>query len=273
MDLITKAIQDIKFSIPREILRMAYLEDRFAQYSQAPVSLDKAIRDKTIIPRVVVDTDIVGGQTIIVSLAGISPKVIDEHNYLFEIPPERVDYRTIMSVLSVSYFRNNSMPGYQFNAAAGVSPSTGGALALSAQRAMNSRENIPIISTAECQVVGHNVVLVRNHLRTAAMTEIRCRVENDENLANMPLTVAPVFSKLCRFAAKAFIYNELIVKLDRGRIDRGHEIGAVKSIIESYADANENYELCRDEEWGAVSIMADRLTYEDLLRLQMDPSA
>ena len=60
MDLITKAIQDVKYAIPREILRMAYLEDRVGQYVPAPTSLESAIRDKTILPRVVVDTDIVG---------------------------------------------------------------------------------------------------------------------------------------------------------------------------------------------------------------------
>ena len=265
MDLITKAI-------PREILRMAYLEDRVADFIAAPTSLEKAIRDKTILPRVVVDTDIVGGQTVIVSLDGIAPKAFDDHNYIFEIPPDRLDNRTILSVLSINYFRSENLPAYQFNSAPGIAPMMGSELSMSAQRAMNSRGSIPIVSTAECTVVGHNVVMVRNHLKTAAMTQIRCRIENDENLGNLPITVAPVFSKLCTYAVKAFIYNELIVKLDRGRIDRGHEIGAIKNIIDSYSDAEENYRTCRDEEWGAVALMCDRLVYEDLLKMMVDPS-
>lgn len=272
MDLITKAIQDVKWAIPREILRMAYQENRVNGILQVANSLDDAIRNRTIIPRVVVDTDIVGGQTLIVSLDGIAPKSIDEHNYIFEIPPERTDHRTIISVLAINYYRSENLPAYQFNSAPAISPMMGSELSMSAQRAMNSRGSIPIVSTAECSVVGHNVIMVRNHLKTAAMTQIRCRVENDQNLANLPIKVAPQFSKLCIYAAKAFIYNELIVKLDRGRIDRGHELGAIKSIIDSYADAEENYQTYRDEQWAAVTVMADRPLYEDLMKLLCDPS-
>lgn len=272
MDLITKAIQDVKYAIPREILRMAYMENRISQYVPIPTSLENAIRDKTILPRVVVDTDIVGGQTIIISLNGITPKAIDDHNYIFEIPPDRTDNRTIISVLAINYFRSENLPAYQFNSAPGIAPTMGSELSMSAQRAMNSRGSIPIVSTAECTVVGHNVLMVRNHLKSAAMTQVRCRVENDQNLANLPITVAPMFSKLCTFAVKAYIYNELIVKLDRGHIDRGHELGSIKSIIDSYSDAEENYRTCRDEEWGAVATMCDTLVYRDLLTMMIDPS-
>ncbi len=271
MDLITKAIQDVKYAIPREILRMAYLEDRVGQYVPAPTSLESAIRDKTILPRVVVDTDIVGGQTIIIDLGGLTPKIIDDHNFIFEIPSERTDNRTIISVLAVNYFRSENIPAGNYNNAPGISPMAGSELSTSAQRAMNSRGSIPLVSTAECIVVGHNVIMIRNHLRTAAMTQLRCRVENDQNLANLPITVAPIFSKLCTFAVKAFVYNELIIKLDRGRIDRGHELGSIKNIIDGYSDSEENYRTCRDEEWGAVATMCDTNVYHDLLKMSINP--
>lgn len=272
MDLITKAIQDVKYAIPREVLRMAYMDKPVNGFVPLAKNLESAIRDMTILPRVIVDTDIAGGQTILVSLAGLNAKEIDDYNYIFEIPPERVDNRTILSVMAVNYYRSINAQGSRSDVMAGISPASGNDLSSSTQRAMNSRGSIPVVSTAECQVVGHNVIMIRNHLRTAAMAEIRCRVENDQNLSNLPITVAPMFSKLCTFAVKAFIYNELIVKIDRGVIDRGHEIGALKNIIESYSDAEENYRTCRDEEWGAVATMCDTVTYHDLLKMQMFPS-
>lgn len=271
MDLISKAIQDVRYSVPYEILRMAYMDDRAALYRAKPLSLDEAIRERTIVPRVVADTDIANGQVTIISLDGISPITIDDHNYIFEIPSERVDNRKIISVLSVNYYRSELVPGYQYAATPSITPMIGSELTSSAHRAIDTRSSIPIISTAEASVVGHNVIMIRNHLRTAAFTQIRCRVSNDANLQNLPLTVAPVFSKLCIFAVKAFIYNELIIRLDKGHIDRGHEISIIKSMVESYSDAEQNYLSVRDEEWGAVTIMADRPVYEDLIKMQIDP--
>ncbi len=272
MDLITKAVKDVMYNIPRELLRVAYMEDRVSPYIQSPRSLEEAIREKTIIPRVVADTDLIGGQTIYVPLAGITPKIMDDDNFIFEIPAERTGNRKIISVLAVNYFRSENIPAYQNSSAPMVAPMLGSELSMSAQRAMNSRGSIPLISTAECIVVGHNVVMIRNHLRTAAMTQLKCRVENDQNLANLPLTVFPIFSKLCIFAVKAYIYNELIIKIDAGVIHRGHQLGVFKNTVESYADANENYATCRDEEWGAVTVMADAPVFAELIKTMLDPS-
>lgn len=271
MDLLTKAVQDVKWWIPYEILRMAYTQDRVSHYVKRSSSLEELIREKTIIPRVVVDTNIAGGPTIVIPLDGLSPITMDDQNYIFEIPPDRTENRTIMSVLAVLYYRSELSAGYQHAATPSISPMQGTDLSTSAHRAMDSRGSIPIVSTHEASVVGHNVIMVRNHLRTASMTGIRCRVEHDENLANLPIQVAPTFSKLCLEAVKAFIHTELRIKLDRGLIDRGHDIGSIKSIIDEYADANQNYVTIRDEEWNKVQFMADRPAYEDVLKLMHDP--
>jgi len=268
MDLITKAITEIKFTIPRAVLKLAYSDRQ--DFRTAPISLDEQIRRKTIMARVLVDADIVGGDTIIVDLAGIAPKLVDEFNYVFEIPPERVNYRTILTALSVNYMNTNQLvgslvPGYS-NAV-----NSGSDITHAAQRAMDSRSSIPIVSNADCLMVGHNTVMIRNHMRTAAVVQLRCAVTNDERLSNISIRSAPDFSKLCILAVKSFIYNELLIAIDRGYLERGQELGAVRSYIDGLSDAEEMYQTFLREQWGAVSVMNDRLSFEDLLHMQLSP--
>lgn len=275
MNLVTKAISDVQYRIPREVLRIAYLENNIYSYSagyqRRQVSLDQAIKEMTIVPRVLIDANIVGGQTVEVNMAGIQPVMIDDSNAIYEIPPERTNNRTILSCLSISFFRSNIVPGNNYGSLPSILPNNTNELNGSALRAMDSRMGIPMVSSSDCKVVGHNVIMVTNKLRTATVTRARCILENEENLGNLSIKSALDFSKLCEFAVKSFVYNELIVKLDRGRIERGHEIGTIKSIIESYSDAEENYQTFLKEQWSGVAIHSDRSTYEALLRIQMDP--
>ena len=137
---------------------------------------------------------------------------------------------------------------------------------------MDSRGNIPIVSNAEVIITGHNTLMVRNHLITSQVVQARVVVSSDENLSNISIRNAPIFSKLCILAAKSHVYNELVVKLDRGYLERGQELGVVKSIVESYAEAEDMYTTFLREERGAVATISNRLTYADFLKLQINPA-
>lgn len=269
MDIIQKAIDEIKFRIPREILKLAYMEKR--TWSEAPVSLDEMIRRKTIHARVIVDTNIAGGDTVIIDLKGLTPYQMDVYNYVFEIPGSLVNFRTIMAALSINYMTYTASMNTALQNMTSGTPNGINSMSSAAHRAMDSRSNIPIISNAECYVVGHNTVLVRNHLITAGSMQLRCVLANDENLNNLSIRLAPQFSQLCTLAAKSFIYNELLVKLDKGYLERGQELGIIKTYIDGLSDAEEMYQTYLREEWGVVGIINDRLTHEDLIKLQIDP--
>lgn len=275
MNLITKAISDVQYRIPREILRMAYLESNLyntvSGYQRRNISLDQAIREMTIVPRVLVDANIVGGQTVDVNLEGIPGTPIDESNTVYEVPIDRTNNRTIISCLSVTFFRSSLLPGNNYGSIPSILPNNANEINSSGMRAMDSRSGIPMISSSECRVIGHNTIMVSNRIRTATVVRARCVLENEEELNNLHIRAALDFSKLCEYAVKSYVYNELIVKLDRGRIERGQEIGSIKSIIDNYADAEENYQTFLKEQWAGVAIHSDRATYEALLRIQIDP--
>lgn len=270
MDLITKSIDEIKFRVPHEILKLAYMEKK--DFRAAPISLDESIRRKTIMARVLVDANIVGGETIYIDLKGISPLQIDQYNYIFEIPPARTNHRTILSALSVAYMAYNSVANNYLPGTSASTPNYINDVSSAGHRAMDSRSNIPIVSNAECIMVGHNTVMIRNHLITSSVVQLKCVVCNDERLSNISIRSAPQFSKLCELAVKSFIYNELLIKIDRGYLDRGQELGVVKSYIDGLSDAEENYQTYLREEWGVVATVNDRLVFEDLLRIQLSPS-
>lgn len=270
MDLISKAVADIKRAIPRAMLKLAY-GDRY-MYQVKNLDLDEQIKRKTIYGRVIPDVDIIGGETIYIDLKGLSPVMVDEHNYYYEIPPERLNYRTILTPLCVNYLAyssaiNTLSPGLAYNSSLRSND-----MASAAARAMDSNSNIPVVSNPECQNAGHNVVLIRNHIMTAAATHLKCVVTNDKDLQNIDIRSSPQFSKLCVLAAKAFIYIELFDVLEQGRIEQGHELGMIKSYWEGLSDAEQNYLDYRDNVWAEVSTMNDRLLYEDFLRAQIDSS-
>lgn len=269
MNLITKAIREIQFRIPREILKLAYEEK--VQWREAPISLDEQIRRKTIMARVFVDANIVGGETIYVDMEGLEARKLDEGNYVFNIPPERVNSRTILTVLAVHYQTYNTPANNFVPGVVGSKPMYIDDVNNAAQRAMASRSNIPVTGTADCYVVGHNTVMMRNYLLRSSVKQLKCMVTSDEQLSNISIRSAPDFSKLCELAVKSYIYNTLIVKLDRGFLERGQELGVIKSYVDGLADAEENYQTFLIENWSVHATINDRLNYESLLAMMIDP--
>lgn len=270
MDLITKAIQEVKFRVPRAILKLAY--EGPSRWKNAPLGLDEQIRRKTIMARVFVDANIVGGETILVDMEGLEAVKLDEFNYVFHIPPERVNSRTIMTALSVNYLQYNTPANNFVPGVVGSKPVNINDVTNAASKAMASRSSIPITGSADCYVVGHNSVLVRNYLVRSSIKQLKCVVTSDEQLSNISIRSSPDFSKLCELAVKSFVYNELVVALDRGYLERGQELGVIKSKIDEYADAEENYQTFLIENWSVQATINDRLEYESLLSLQIDPS-
>lgn len=270
MDIINFAIREILFTIPRDVLRLAYIPKE--SWRRAPISLEEQIRAITIVGRVIVATDIVGGDTIIVDLAGLESKHLDRYNYVFEIPPERLNDRTIMTVKNVKYMAYSSVNNSYIPGTSPNTPNYINDVSSAASRAMDSLSNIPNVSNAEAIVVGHNTVMIKNHLITSMVTQLECIVTNDENLSNLSIRSAPDFAQLCRYAVESYIFNQLRIGLDRGYLEGGVEIASIKNYVDTLSDAEQNYQTFLKEVWSGVTTMNDRRTYEDLIRIQMNPA-
>jgi hypothetical protein len=266
MNPIKKAVDDIRFRIPRSILNLVFQDQTFS-WRNSPISLDEQIINKVIRPKVLVDCNLVGGAEIFVPLDGVPSEMTSDYTTVYYIPKEKTQNRSINTVLSMSYLTGAAIAALGgttgFNSCS-MTPSM-----IAAQAMMSSFSNIPPVSTANISLIGENTILVRDTAPPIGFGFLRCILENDDQMSHLQLRSIPDFSTLCTLACKAYIYNEYIVTLDRGQLYGGQDIGVVKQIIDGYADTSELYEAFLREKWQKISFMNDRESMTRMIKLQI----
>lgn len=270
MNIISKAMDHIKQTIPTEVLQVA-LRDDLHNWRKAPASLDTLIMEKVIKPRVMVDANLVGGTQAIIALDGLTPVRPDNFSVIYEVPLDRTSNREIMSVLSVGYLPFAMSFGFGGISQPIAAPSSMNDLGATAQRVMDSASSIPMVSSAQVDLIGYNTVLIRDQQRMTATYTLRCMMSNDEKLNNIHPRSYLAFAELCELAVKAYIYNKLIIKIDQAFLSGGQELGAMKNYIEGLSDSQAMYRTHLREVWQATAYMNDRTSHERFIRLQISP--
>ncbi len=262
-----KALDNIKFTIPIQVLNEAFKDNN--DWRRAPISLDERIM-QLIRSRVMVDCNLVGGQTAIIPLDGLSPDYADNNALVYHIPKERTQNRSIFSVLSVNYTQRaigaNSL-GTGFGNIASTSMSD---VTNAAQRVGDAMSGIPPISSGNVTLIGENTILIRDQFRVTAIYSLRCLLANDEQLGNISPRSYLHFADLCILAVKSYIYNTLLIKMDQAFLQGGQELGAMKSYVESLSDAEEMYKTYLNEVWRPTAFMNDTHSHTRLIKLQIN---
>jgi hypothetical protein len=270
MNILTKALNDVKFSIPFEVLRVAF-RDEFANWRNAPVSLDTQIMDKVIKPRVLIDCNLVGGTQAIVNLEGLPSRFVDNFSYIYVIPPDRVANKEILSILSVGYLPHAGSFGFGSGMHT-LGPPTGSSdFTTAGQRVMDSVSSMPVVSSASCDLIGYNTVIIRDSQRLSATYNLRCVLANDENLSNINPRSHLAFTMLCTLAVKSYIYNKLIIAMDQAFLSGGQELGSMKNYIEGLADSEQMYRDYITNVWRDVAFHNDHQSLERFIRIQISP--
>ena len=266
MNILSKALDHIKHTIPPQVLKAAF-RDELMNWRQAPVSLDTQIMDKVIKPRVLFDANLVGGTQAIIALDGLAAVYGDNYSNVYQIPFERTSNREIVSVLSVGYLPIGGSFGY---GAIGV-PAHVSDVMTAGQRVMDSNSSIPVVSTAQCDLIGFNTVLIRDPQRTTMTYTLRCMLANESNLNNINPRSYLYFATLCQLAVKSFIYNNMLITMDQAYLQGGQELGALKNYVETLQDSEEQYQVFLRETWQGVAFMNDRTSHERFIRTQISP--
>ena len=273
MNAIGKAINDLKFTIPREILDKAFIDRDWVYRFTENTNVDEQIRLKVVQPRVLIDTSLVGGKQFVIPLNGLNLQTYDNLTTVVHVPKSVTNNRSILTVLDVAFVSaamlNQQAGGYgamQPGNPADCGATDNGALMSAMTSVMNSGGKIPIVSTADVQLVGENTVMIRGVTIVQNMF-LRCMLTNDEELNDIHPRSIIDFSKLVELAVKSYIYNKLIVKLDTGEILGGSVLGIFKNIIESYADAEANYKDYLEQKWAKIAFMNDHTTYRRYLNM------
>lgn len=246
MGAINKAIADVYFSIPIEILNIAF-NDTIAPTNP---SMDDIILSRVIRPKVLVDCNLVGGVTQYIDIGNCF--VHDYTNaisyeFIVDVPKKLTGGRSIISAIGLF----TSMPS--IHSIKQGSPVTG-----QIGRMMNNTAPPTPMATARLELVGENKVLVVDPVYHIFGGSLKCVIENADDLSNITPRAQPMFSKLVLLAVKAYIYNNLVVRLGKGYIYNGHELGIVTDLINDYSSALADYNEYLDTVWSKVAYHTDK---------------
>jgi len=267
MDLITIALDRVKFEIPPEVLRYTFSPTRYdpskngliRDYSTG-ISNDSVIRRQVVDARVMVDLNLCSGVEIFIPLESAKIEQIDRWTTVYTIPKELTQGRSITEVYGISFGQGHSLGN-------GGAVSADRSMVLEAAAGlMQSNASWTQVQSAYCTLVADNTVMITNMVRMPGIAFLRCLVSHEPNLANIPGHFADAFTELVILAVKAHIYTRTIIQLDEGAIRGGASLGRIREIVDSYADANTLYKEYLRDKWRKSSIMANKEQYRRLLR-------
>lgn len=253
MNPIQKAIDNVKFKIPPQIMRTFFVSSNLVNRAQN-INIDDNILSLVIRPRVLVDCNIVGGAEVNVDMNGLAGEIVDQITTVIRVPKDRTQGRSIMSVMSLSYVNANSGINWGTNLPlCGVS-----AVGTAHQALLGSVTPPPITATTNVRIIGDNVVEIKDAMRFTGSGSLRCVVANDENMSHLQPRSYHDFAKLVEYAVKAYIYNNYVVEMDMGQLHGGQNLGTFKEIVDSYSDANELYDTFLKEKFTKIQMMNDK---------------
>lgn len=274
MNAISQSLSDIKFFIPMQILQKAFLDISYLGYNN--YSIDESIINNVIRSKVLADCNMLGGQTMIIDVAQCSVNPYEVGSNVITVPKSLTGGRSIVSVISVVHVTQGMLaalsaggPGVTNTVMGGgncCSTNTGSPVMTALTNLYNTGNNLPVISSAVAEIIGENVVHVRNMpIGVKVGMGLICVVANDENLSNIQPRSVYDFKKLCVLACKAYIYNKLLINVDVGEFKAGASLGVMKSIIDSYSDAAQQYDDFLRAKWVKIAFTNDRLKYNRLI--------
>lgn len=266
MSPLSKSLDECKFRLPKPILDAVFIQ-RDVRYRQLPASIDEHILNEVIRPRVLVDCNLAGGAEVVISLDGVPVTMTEDYGVaspfttVYRIPKSRTQGRSIMSVLNIMF--SNSPMTTNGNAMANNQNSS---MLQAGSAVFDAMASIPVTSTAKIQLIGENVVMVRDSIVMPNNCYLRCVVANDENMSHLPLKAYRQFSELVVLAVKAYVYNSYVIAMGLGELFGGQNLGVFKDIIDGYADSDELYRTYLEEKMTKVLFMSDREAYTRLLK-------
>jgi hypothetical protein len=269
MSPISKAIQEVKWRIPEELLQAVFIDgSRFGRVNFR-ASLEEQMLSLVVRPRVLVDCNLVGGITQIIPLAGLGREMVDNAQWatVIRIPKARTFGKSILTVEDVNFFSVSAAANYIGSAVYGGSTtgsmfnptaSDNSAMMAAVAGVLSAQDKIPYTSTSRIDLVAENTILLRDGWPLEQEVGfLRCKLENDENMNNLQPSSYRYFSDLVEFAIKSYIYKELKIKVDVGELRYGATIGAFREVLETFSDAEQSYRDFLTNTWAKVAFMND----------------
>lgn len=255
-DVKRHVLSHIFHNIPKSILETAFVPKGGGPKNSLDFYIWKTVIEKRVLP----DCNLFAGKKKHILLTqDMLEKVNLPRDYtmmnssdigVFRIPPEKREYRDISHVIEVRY--PYSASGY--NSVNFPTNSNHGHTVLSkANQVLNSHTHAHNEAPPRPVLLSNNLVKLDppqfNHLDYLLV----CMLKYDNNFTNLnPDSIMPL-KELALSATKAYIYNELVLKIAHVSMLHGQEFGSFREKVEQYESENERYEeLLREFRGGAT---------------------
>jgi len=246
MRVINEAANDVTYTIPPTTLNVA-----FGEKNRYGINMEKTIRDTVIIPRVMRGINAVA--TDILEINFNKCEILERSiNYMvFKVPDNLLGGRYIIEPVSLRISPRSSDVRYD-------DTNTGNAFDDSVDRLHREVTGLDVKIYTSMKISGSNVITVDGFglYKNAFMNGV-LKVSASVSLDELSPTIKPTFNKLVKLAVQSYIYNFTIESLDRGFIENGYEVPAVKNIIEGYSSAEEDYMEFLTTKWPALKRSSD----------------
>lgn len=254
MNAISYAINDVKLSIPQDILYLVFVNNTIITNS-----IDEQIMATVVRPYVLVDCNLVGGIEAIVPLSECNVTHQTDTSMVINIPKKLVGGKSVISPLSVldtsSYHRPTDNEVSE--------------LGYIGQTMVNNMGMHNVHVNANLELVGENTILVKSYERFPNFLSIKVVLENNNNLSNLSPRSYPAFAYLVLLSVKRYIYNHMIVRINEGELRHGKELTILKEVVEKYESAEEEYREYLKTTWMKVAFVNDTSKYVGFIKGMM----
>lgn len=234
------AIARVFSNIPQRLL-----EESFRKYSHLG-PIDQVIVQKIIQGKVAVDCNLVGGKVKDIPLLldyhestswGIPEANLNEGRYsLYRVPPEVRDNLPMVSVSHVTYPRN--LAGNPL----GIQANDGNYLSDMVDQVLESHTFSRSYVSPMAEIMAGDLIRLNPAQNNHIDWIVTVKLTYDVDFSNLNQSAVLSFAKLVELATKAYIYNELIIDLDRVAMVSGTQLGSIKQIVDGYVDASKEYD-------------------------------
>ncbi len=271
-DTVSYAITRIKRAIPKALLDEAFLPQRYEPGRKTRMygnvlaqSIDDQIKTKIIDGFLAVDLDNFAGVEDTLPLHLADRISYDTWNVTYRFDSRLIGNRTINKVHEVLY---GMQSGYGAGNYGPLSPQ-GNKMSHVMRDISRAAFGAPTTGTAYVELIGPNTILINDSNALSSFAYVRCTLSFDDTFSEIKPVYRNSFAEVAVAAAKAFVYNTLVIDVDEGVIRSGKTMGRFREILDSYSDSLQVYDDLMDTKMRKIMILNDTEEYRKVMKLAL----